>query len=316
MGLAGHSVTAAHVFGVDEEAVRLCLVRNYMNFAKVNCAFCDKRFIRPTGRFNEAKKFGWNQFCSKICQTNSKFTGRKLTCSNSNCGRTFYRELSQIHKVKKSFCSNSCAAKTNNKLRLLKYPTNRCRLPKCGTVIPRGRQYCSRLHSAISRRIPDEIHKKQIIMQIQAFYKTHNRIPVKREMYGIYRTTRSLFGSWNKVIEVAGYSPNPVMFASRYVAKDGHWCDSLAEKVIDDWFYDKNIKHERNIKYPGNPKLTADFRTKRHWIEFFGLTGEIKEYDILIKRKRKLAKKYKLPFIAIYPKDLFPTNNLEKILRL
>jgi len=26
---------------------------------KVKCAFCKKVLFRPTGRFNEAKKFGW-----------------------------------------------------------------------------------------------------------------------------------------------------------------------------------------------------------------------------------------------------------------
>lgn len=283
-----------------------------MNWTKVICYSCKKRFQRPVGQFNEARKFGWKQFCSKICQKNSKFTGKHLTCSNPSCEKVFYRELSDIRKVKQSFCSNSCAAKINNRLRTLKLPPNKCALPGCNVPIPKDQKYCSRLHGAMPRRIPHEIHKKQIIARIQTFYKTHRRIPVKREMYGIYRTTRSLFGSWNNAIRAAGLNPNPVMFALRHVAKDGHRCDSLAEKIIDDWLNKSNIRHERNIPYPGDQTLTADFLIGSHWIEFFGLAGVLKDYDKLMAKKRRLSKKYKLNLIEIYPKDLFPVSHLSE----
>jgi hypothetical protein len=49
------------------------------------------------------------------------------------------------------------------------------------------------------------------------------------------------------------------------------------------------------------------------WVEFFGLSGGLKEYDETIEQKLVLIKKYKLQFMALYPKDLFPANNLGKI---
>ncbi len=135
-------------------------------------------------------------------------------------------------------------------------------------------------------------------------------------MYGMYREAREFFGSWNNAIKVVGFTPNPILFAKKQRAYDGHQCDSLAEKIIDDWLDEKNIKHERNIKYPSNPKLTADFVTKHYWIEFFGLFGEMDDYDALVKEKQKLARKYKLPLIELYPKDLFPVSRLsEKLLK-
>lgn len=129
----------------------------------------------------------------------------------------------------------------------------------------------------------------------------------------MYRTARELFGSWNKAIEAAGFKPNPVLFAKKFIAKDGHKCDSFAEKIIDDWLYFKNIKHSRNAPYP-NSSYTADFLINGKFVEFFGLNGELSEYDKNIKIKQRLAKKYKINLIKIYPKDLFPINHLSSII--
>lgn len=134
-------------------------------------------------------------------------------------------------------------------------------------------------------------------------------------MYGIYKTARELFGSWNKTIEAAGFKPNPVMFSNKYIAKDGHKCDSLAEKIIDDWLYSRNIQHQRNIPYPGS-RYTTDFFIKNSLVEFFGLNGELAEYDRNTKIKERLAKKHKFNLIKIYPKDLFPKNRLLEIIKI
>jgi hypothetical protein len=131
-----------------------------------------------------------------------------------------------------------------------------------------------------------------------------------------YGAAQDRFGSWNKAIIAAGFIPNPVKFAKRYRAKDGHECDSFSEKIVDDWLSQKGVAHERNKRYPGEQKLTADFVTARHWIEFFGLKGELKEYDSLVERKQGLVRKYKLPLIALYPRDLFPKNRLAEILKI
>lgn len=127
------------------------------------------------------------------------------------------------------------------------------------------------------------------------FYGQNGRIPFKHELPH-YRSIRNQFGTWNKAIKAAGFSPNPVMFAKKYIANDGHKCDSLAEKIIDDWLHKRNIFHERSVKYPGNYGLTVDFLVKT--------------------LKKKIAKKHKLNLVEIYPEDLFLEFKLGKILNL
>jgi len=113
---------------------------------------------------------------------------------------------------------------------------------------------------------------------------------------------------------MAGYNPNPVMFAKKYLANDGHQCDSLAEKIIDDWLYARRIPHEIHVPYQRN-NMTADFRVNGIFIEFFGLRGELRSYDRLVKVKKLMWKENKLEVIQIYPHHLFPKNKLDKVLK-
>lgn len=218
--------------------------------------------------------------------------------------------------MRQSFCSRSCAAIIRNRERAAKHPLNLCAYSECNQRIRWNQKYCSNAHRAITRRIPDELQRKNLIHRLQSFYSAWKRIPVKREMYGAYKTARRIFGTWNKAVTAAGFTPNPMMFAERQIANDGHICDSLAEKVIDDWFCSKNIVHQRNVGYPNTKRLTVDFVVKGIWIEFYGLAGVIKDYDIILRRKRALAQRHKLPLIEIYPKDLFPKNRLAEILKI
>jgi predicted nucleic acid-binding Zn ribbon protein len=282
---------------------------------KVICATCKKTFFRPIGRVNEAKKFGWKQYCSKICQNKSKLKGIKEKCANPNCQKIVYRQLHEYKKSKSGriFCSSSCAAIFNN---LARRKIKKC--PICGKEFYAQRKYCSNRCRSEAVKFKSKIirvSKIQIINEIKKFYEKTGRIPLKREFHH-YNAARNRFGSWNKAIEAAGFNPNPVIFTKKFIAKDGHICDSFAEKIIDDWLFERKIKHERNVSYPGNKKLTADFVIKNNWIEFFGLSGEIKDYDKFIKKKRALSKKYKLRLIEIYPKDLFPVNHLSGIIKI
>lgn len=133
-------------------------------------------------------------------------------------------------------------------------------------------------------------------------------------MYGLYKEARAAFGNWNNAIKAAGFEPNPVMFANRYVANDGHECDSFTEKIIDDWLYTKSISHQRRLNYPGSKLLSVDFVVGNKWIEFFGLAGELKDYDKLVQRKRVICRKNKIKLVEIYPKDLFPARKREQFL--
>ncbi|MDP3994218.1 MAG: hypothetical protein Q8P91_00090, partial [bacterium] len=103
-----------------------------------------------------------------------------------------------------------------------------------------------------------------------------------------------------------------VMFANRHIAKDGHECDSLTEKIIDDWLFKREIEHKRSVPYPGNDRFTCDFVVEDRWIEFFGLRGEHKRYDELRKRKLKLVKKLNIKLVEIFPRDVFLKGSLEK----
>jgi hypothetical protein len=247
----------------------------------------------------------------------------KLVCARPSCSKTFKRLKSQINKTKFSYCSQSCAAKANNAIRIkirkakgiktLKEREKICANSKCSKIFHGDRKYCS--SSCIP--IPKSKYTKRIIItEISQFVKKQGRLPLKKELMILYRPARQLFGTWNNAIEAAGLKPNPVMFAKKHIAKDGHKCDSLAEKIIDDWFYARKINHKINVSYPGNHKLTVDFVIGDYWVEFFGLSGKHKRYDELKEKKLKLAEKHKIKLVAIYPEHLFPKNKLSEILAI
>ena len=155
--------------------------------------------------------------------------------------------------------------------------------------------------------------KDNLINFIQGFVKKKGRIPTKREVTSHHPYVR-IFGSWNKAIKSAGFEPNPVMFAKKHWAFDGHRCDSFAEFVIDNWLYLNKIPHQIHVLYP-NSKMSSDFLINDMRVEFIGLQGEVKKYDKLLRKKRKIAKEHNLDVVEIFPKDLFPKNKLSIILK-
>lgn len=232
------------------------------------------------------------------------------------CGKTIWRTPKETgaSKTQRFFCTTSCATIFNNNLRSEALPKNFCRHPDCNKQIPQDQLYCSQLHGTFSRKRTPESLKKEVVGKIIKFHKLNGRIPVKKEMYGPYSKARDVFGTWNKAIEAAGFQANPVMFSKKYTAKDGHICDSLAEKIIDEWFRSKEITHERSVPYPEFKKMTCDFVVGKFFIEFFGLKGEHHEYTKHVHKKRRLAKKYNLKLIEIKPIHLFPKNKLDQVL--
>ncbi len=61
--------------------------------------------------------------------------------------------------------------------------------------------------------------------------------------------------------------------------------------------------------------MTADFSIGDARIEFFGLHGEMREYDQIIKRKRNFCKRTGLRLIELYPEKLF-SKKFNRTLRL
>ncbi len=287
-----------------------------MSKIKIKCSFCKRVFSRPTGRVNEAKKLGWHQYCSKKCQNQAKVTKVKKACANPACHSTVSRELNQFKRSKLGniFCSSSCTAIVNN---LVRRKIKKC--PICGKQFYGERKYCSKIcrSKVVNPNKKSESEKRKIILnKIKDFYNTWGRIPIKKEKPGLARGAQAIFGTWNKAIEAAGFEPNPIVFSKKFIANDGLYCDSFAEKIMDDWLYERQIGHERKASYPENELLSADFIIGNNLIEYFGLNGVIHEYDEMIKEKRELCKKYKLPLIEIFPKDLFPVNRLSKLIKV
>lgn len=276
-----------------------------MSLGVIKCARCRKEFLKDQRYIRENIKLSHNFFCSFTCQYSFKNKKIELLCENPRCGRKIKRKPKDISPH--NYCSRSCAISINN----TKFPKRRIvqrNCPTCGRYFVGYTKNCS----VECRNKAAQIREDIIINDIKRFYEITGRIPLKREfLHG--HSARKRFGTWNQAIEAAGFKPNPVMFAKKQVAKDGHICDSIAEKIIDDYLFEKGILHERNIPYPGG-KYTTDFKIGDKYVEYFGLAGEHIEYDEIKKLKLKIAKKYKFKLIEIYPKDLYAKRGLERIL--
>ena len=193
-------------------------------------------------------------------------------------------------------------------------PRQKCRGIDCNNLAGYEAKYCSRTCAASVKKKDNKVLAKEVLERIRKFKKLNGRIPVKKEMYGPYRKARRAFGAWNNAIIAAGFKPNPVLFDNKYFAKDGHRCDSFAEKIIDDWLDSHGISHSRTVPYPEGYKLTCDFVVNNHFIEFFGLDGQVKDYTRLANKKRGITKKHNIRLIELKPNDLFPKNKLDQIL--
>lgn len=287
-----------------------------MNLVKVKCAFCGKEYFRQAGRVNEAKKFGWNQYCSKECLAKDRTKKRVLICEN--CAKTFERAPNDVSPH--NYCSQSCAAIVNNK----RYPKREVKLkicPVCQKQFKGVSKYCSKECKlrALRRYTPQEL-----IQIIKKTAQKLKRVPARREMEGINKTCKRFFGSWNNTILAAGLQPNRSHSQRMYkrtntVAADGHLCDSISELLIDNWFIKNKIEHTRNVFYPDtNYKADwgIDLKGKTIFVEYFGLAKDSPRYDRSIAKKKALCCKHKIKLIEIYPWDLYPKINLGTKLKI
>lgn len=285
-------------------------------YVSLNCEYCDKKFGRPKGNYDEAVRLGWKQFCSLECQKLSK--QRIVVGVCKTCGVEIIRQKSKVESLEKIFCSHTCSARYTNRHRVTKLMIARenrkntkpiCINPNCSKQIGiDNKQFCSPQCRYEACKILDE---KYVTKNIDDFVKKNGRIPLKQEFVSLYSRARLAFGTWNKAIIAAGFNPNPVRFANHFVAKDGHPCDSLSEKIVDDWLSTHKIPHEVKVKYPWNNGMSADFKIGEYYVEFFGLVGQLKNYDRLMKIKLQKIKEYNLKLISIYLSDIFPKNKLE-----
>lgn len=265
------------------------------------CFTCQKEFYRSARQINENAKLHFHNYCSRSCLNQSKQRRKILRCENPTCQRTFERLNSDI--TDHNFCSHACANfLLSQKLKKVKH------CPSCNGSFFGPNKYCG------TDCIPKTLSKysrSTLLTMLSDYYHQFGRVPVKREFNNHWQAYRRVFGSWNTAIKSAGLPPNPARFANKFVSVDGHKCDSLSEKIIDDWLNAKHIIHLRNHYYPTKDRFTVDFFVQnKYWIEFFGLIGQLSSYDKLHARKLKIAKRNNINIIEILPVDLFPDNKL------
>lgn len=121
------------------------------------------------------------------------------------------------------------------------------------------------------------------------------------------------FGSWLGGLVASGVLADGThkgVFGTRTLARDGHVCNSLAEKTIDDWLSANGIAHTKEPRYPDSA-MRADFAVNGMLVEYFGLVGNA-DYDEKIQVKRELAKRHGTRLIEIYPKDLASWASFQK----
>lgn len=99
-------------------------------------------------------------------------------------------------------------------------------------------------------------------------------------------------------------------------AIDGHWCRSLLERQIDDFFHHHGIPHEPEPKYPHDPEVNPRERFRADWkladgtfVKAFGALGR-PDYAKKAEIKRQLAARHNIPLIELTASD---THRLDDI---
>ncbi len=285
---------------------------------KIRCYFCRKQFLTKRAYFIFNKNAGYHSFCSKKCHYKSKIRGSIILCENHECGKKFYRAPGNISAS--NYCSKSCAAIVNNQ-RYPKWPKRYCKV--CGKEFKnRESKYCSSKcgWSSFHYSHVPKYSKEQIISIIKNHYGKNKRVPAKREIMEISHKAIHQFGSWNNAIIAANFTPHRSHDHRMYrrmktKANDGHVCDSISEAIVDNWLTKRGIPHNRDTKYPTTDhKADWSIKNGKIFVEYFGLAKDSPRYDRAVKEKIKLCRKNKIKLIGIYPKDLYPNNQLDKIL--
>lgn len=99
----------------------------------VECPYCKSEFPILVKLVRESAKTGKTRYCSTDCMRNA-FSEKNLDrveASCHTCGKTVWKTKSQFKRSDRHFCSQSCAAETNNKL-FQKRPANDQIFCSCG----------------------------------------------------------------------------------------------------------------------------------------------------------------------------------------
>ena len=120
----------------------------------------------------------------------------------------------------------------------------------------------------------------------------------------------AVFGQWLDALKAAGLVSADAArgtYGIRCLAADGHQCESLAEKNIDDWLWRHGVPHERAPGYP-HSTLEADWAVGDALVEYWGIGG-VEDYDAKAEAKRAIARSAGIRLIEIGPEDLYNPNS-------
>ena len=112
-------------------------------------------------------------------------------------------------------------------------------------------------------------------------------------------------GSWLGALIACGALPEGAYRTSRgtrCIARDGHVCASLGERLIDDLLYAAGVPHEREPLYPGS-RMRGDFLIGDTIVEFLGLAGN-QDDDAKTERKRQWSAHHGVSLLVITPAEL------------
>ncbi len=155
-------------------------------------------------------------------------------------------------------------------------------------------------------------------------FAMHSNINLFRELSRTYsgKWYKHNYSNWLNVLVQANVLPNAqrkTPYGTMCLAIDGHVCNSIGEKIIDDWFHHNNIIHIKEPLYPINlefnpkNKLRADWKIEQHYIEFCGLKG-LPFYDEKMKTKRQLSTKLGIQLVEIFQENLSSLDQCLKFL--
>lgn len=161
-------------------------------------------------------------------------------------------------------------------------------------------------------------NKKTIIESIQLFYKENNRIPQTRDFlkskgkYPGHNVVIKYFGSWNKGIEAAGFTPNIQNgWGINTIANDGITYRSRYEAdFVNKFLHDKYI-YEIEPSYPSPYCKWYDWYIPELNL-YIELDGEIRPE--IIKEKIEINKSLNRNLLVINTKNLINYDSLEEMI--
>lgn len=314
------------------------------------CDFCGCNGQKKTGHYNYNIRRGIPNYCSKECVYKAKDSKVSAVCSF--CGEKIQvlNSVFNASVNKRFFCGHSCSAKYSNSRRKHSEETKNkiastldamwkeklkdrpprvkkkrdrssskliVRCSVCDTEFSsynKKASVCSLKCRTVLQCGTDTFRKDQVVNAILNSYRSKGCSPQRRDMANrLIKDANKFFGSWNKAVKECGLEPNNSKFQKvRVKTADGHMCDSLSERIVDNTLFHNGLIHDRNKLYSQDSRLNCDFYVpeKDLWIEYFGLYGQNEEYDHTVSIKKELAKTLGLKWMFLVPDDLYPENRV------